>query len=206
MTELRESGEVLRLLLWEVAVIVEPLVQGAAGMNIQSLDWLSFLVNSAKEYGIPVIFDEVFTGMGRIGDFFAFQKANLKPDIVCIAKGLTGGNLPMALTLASESMFESFLSDNPSEALLHGHSYTANPIACAAANATLRIYEKENLIIRSRLIEKQMADWAAKVSASKAENLRNIGAILAFEMPGSGTNQYHSNRFYGLDHGMRHLS
>ena len=176
------------------AVIVEPLIQGAGGMVVQSLNWLTFLVELAKKAEIPVIFDEVFSGMGRVGGggYFAYQRANLNPDIICIAKGLTGGNLPLALTLSTEEIFEAFLDDRTDKALLHGHSFTANPIACAAANATLQIYQSENLIQRSSFIEQRMSDWVAQNQNSGAENIRNIGSILAFELPGSGTNSYHS--------------
>lgn len=188
-------------------ILIEPLVQGAGGMLMHDEAWLLGLQSLAHEFKIPLILDEVFTGLGRLGTYFAFQRAGLKPDIVCIAKGLTGGNLPLALTMATGEIFEAFLSDDKSKALFHGHSYTANPIACAAANATLEIYEKEQLLRRSRQIEARFRDWARMASDEfKIMNGRVQGAILAFEWPGTLVGDYFSDLnsriiMKGRDHG-----
>ena len=153
--------------------------------------WLVHLAGLARRYDIPLILDEVFTGMGRIGAAFAFQRCGIRPDIICLAKGLTGGNLPLALTLASEEIFRDFLQEGGQQALLHGHSYTANPIACAAALATLDIYEQEDLINRGAALETRFQSWIDGPGRELGiAQPRARGAILAFELPGSGTGDY----------------
>jgi adenosylmethionine-8-amino-7-oxononanoate aminotransferase len=172
-------------------VIIEPWVQGASGMNFQDLTWLQTLGRLCKDHGLPLILDEVFTGMGRIGSYFAFERAGLQPDIVCIAKGLTGGTLPLAVTLTTEEMFQSFLDQDGTKALLHGHTFTGNAMACAAALATLDIYRSEKILERVAAMEEETQNWIAR----RAEGLglispRSVGAILAFELPGSGAGNY----------------
>lgn len=175
-------------------VILEPLVQGASGMNLQSKIWLEALGNHCKSYQVPLIFDEVFTGMGRVGDYFAFQSLNITPDIVCIAKGLTGGTLPLAVTLTSEALFQDFYSDDKEKALYHGHTYTANATACAAALATLDLYEKHDYIGNCRRLSERLESWAQRhTEQGLIENARVQGAILAFEIAGSGGHDYFSD-------------
>ncbi|MGE0172029.1 MAG: adenosylmethionine--8-amino-7-oxononanoate transaminase [Oligoflexales bacterium] len=174
------------------AVIIEPIIQGASGMNVQQVEWLNHLGDLCKHYEIPLIYDEVFSGMGRTGEFLAAQLTTTKPDLVCLAKGVTGGNLPMALTLASDRLFEMFLSDDRSKALLHGHSFTANPIACAAANATLDVYKEQNLIANVRKIEKRFSEWL-ETNAHDISNPRCVGAVMAFELPQTGESHYFNN-------------
>ncbi|MEZ4743903.1 MAG: adenosylmethionine--8-amino-7-oxononanoate transaminase [Bdellovibrionota bacterium] len=176
-------------------IIIEPLVQGAGGMLVQPFSFLEAVQKMANQFDLPLIFDEVFTGLGRVGASFAFKRASLKPDIVCIAKGLTGGNLPLALTLTHDGIFEHFLDESKTKALLHGHSYTANPISCSAALATLDIVHNENLIEKSQDIEKHFSSWLSSEGKKlNLENPRCIGAILAFELPGSGFGDYFSHR------------
>lgn len=172
-------------------VIIEPLVQGASGMNMQDASWTKCLAELCERHKVPLILDEVFTGLGRCGSYFAYLKLGIRPDIVCIAKGLTGGSLPLAATLATEDMFNDFLDDDSKKALYHGHTYTGNAIACAAANETLDLYRRLNLIERSHLIEMQMKQWIEKNGKSLGlEQARCEGAILAFEIPGSGLGEY----------------
>lgn len=177
------------------AAIIEPLAQGASGMNIQSLSWLKRLGELCKEYEVPLILDEVFTGLGRIGEYFAFMKADIDPDIVCIAKGLTGGTLPLAVTLAKEDIFKNFLATGKDQALLHGHSFTGNAIACAAALETLEIYEKDNVLSNVSKIESTFRDWLnEKTEKLGLMNPRTLGAIMAFELPSSKQADYFDNR------------
>jgi adenosylmethionine-8-amino-7-oxononanoate aminotransferase len=125
------------------AIIVEPLVQGAGGMRFHDADVLKTLRAIADRYGILLIFDEIFTGFGRTGRMFAFEEARVVPDILMLSKALTGGTLPLAATVARRKVFEAFWSDDPTQALMHGPTFMANPLACAAANASLDLFERE---------------------------------------------------------------
>jgi adenosylmethionine-8-amino-7-oxononanoate transaminase/dethiobiotin synthase len=172
-------------------VIIEPWVQGASGMNVQNLTWLQTLGRLCRQHQLPLILDEVFTGMGRLGSYFAFERAGLEPDIVCVAKGLTGGTLPLAVTLTTEAMFESFLDQDGTKALLHGHTFTGNAMACAAALAALDIYRREKILDRVRGMEEETLNWIATRGPSLGLVApRAVGGILAFELPGSGEGDY----------------
>jgi adenosylmethionine---8-amino-7-oxononanoate aminotransferase len=121
------------------AVILEPLVQGASGMAMVRPEFLRQVQERVRQAGALLIADEVMTGFGRTGTLFACQGAGLRPDLIALSKGLTGGFLPMGVTLASEAIYQGFISDNPGHTLYHGHSFTANPLGCAAANASLAL-------------------------------------------------------------------
>jgi adenosylmethionine-8-amino-7-oxononanoate aminotransferase len=125
------------------AIIVEPLVQGAGGMRFHDARVLKTLRALADRYELLLIFDEIFTGFGRTGAMFAFQDAGVVPDILTVSKALTGGTLPLAATIARRKVFEAFWSDDPAQALMHGPTFMANPLACAAANASLDLFERE---------------------------------------------------------------
>jgi adenosylmethionine-8-amino-7-oxononanoate aminotransferase len=125
-----------------VAIILEPLVQGASGMRMARPVFFEKVIKLVRSYDILVIFDEVMTGFGRTGTNFALQQICEVPDFVCLSKGLTGGFLPLALTVTTERVYSAFLSNEWRYAFAHGHSYTANPIACAAAVASLEILER----------------------------------------------------------------
>ncbi len=167
-------------------VIVEPLVQGATGMLVHSEAWLKHVERLCRERALPLIFDEVFTGLGRLGRRFAFERAGVTPDIVCLSKALTGGLLPMGVTVATEAIFEAFLSSRKERALLHGHSYTANPILCRVALEALSILEREELDVRAATMEGQYRRWLNdEAVADVVRNPRCIGSILAFEVRSS---------------------
>ena len=123
------------------AILVEPLVQGAGGMLFHSPEVLATLRRLADKHGVLLIFDEIFTGFGRTGSLFAMRQAGIEPDIVTLSKALTGGTLPLSAAVASTKVFEAFWSDDPGAALMHGPTYMANPLACAAANASLDLFE-----------------------------------------------------------------
>jgi adenosylmethionine---8-amino-7-oxononanoate aminotransferase len=125
------------------AIIVEPLVQGAGGMRFHDAQVLRTLRAAADRYELLLIFDEIFTGFGRTGSMFAFQAAGVVPDIVTLSKALTGGTLPLAATIAGKKVFEAFWSDDPAKALMHGPTFMANALACAAANASLDLFARE---------------------------------------------------------------
>jgi adenosylmethionine-8-amino-7-oxononanoate aminotransferase len=124
-------------------IIIEPLVQGAGGMKFHDAAVLKRLRALADKYDLLLIFDEVFTGFGRTGTMFAAEAAGVTPDIVALSKALTGGTLPLAATVATRKVFDAFWSDDPKKALMHGPSYMANALACAAANASLDLFETE---------------------------------------------------------------
>lgn len=120
-------------------VIVEPFIQGAGGMIMWPKKALEEICTISKKKGLYLIFDEVMTGFGRTGELFAFQKLGIVPDLLCLSKGLTGGILPLALTVASKDIYDSFLSNEKKEMFFHGHSFTGNPISCVAALANIKI-------------------------------------------------------------------
>ena len=125
------------------AVIVEPLVQGAAGMKFHPPEVLASIAKLAHKHGVLLILDEIFTGFARTGTMFAMEQANVIPDFVCLGKALTGGTLPLAATVAQDHIFDAFLDDDPAKALMHGPTYMGNALACAAGNATARRRKKE---------------------------------------------------------------
>jgi len=177
-------------------VIVEPLVQGSAGMCMYSAEWLDRLIALAHRYDVLVIFDEVMTGWGRTGKLFAMDHCVNKPDIVCLSKGLTGGVLPLGLTVATEAIYEAFLHPEKTKALLHGHSYTGNPLVCAAANASLDIFEEQQTWENIARIE--AAHLAFLTVLSAIENVSNVavcGTILRFEITtGEGASYFSTIR------------
>jgi adenosylmethionine---8-amino-7-oxononanoate aminotransferase len=175
-----ESGEF-------AAIILEPLVQGSAGMQMYSASILDQLIKLAHENDVLVIFDEVMTGWGRTGKLFAMDHCTLKPDIVCLSKGLTGGVLPLGLTVASEKIFQAFLDDATTKALLHGHSFTGNALACAAACASLDIFEQPATSTHIERISMRHQNFRKKIEQNFKDKLhvRQTGTILAIEFPSS---------------------
>ena len=168
------------------ALIVEPLVQGAGGMKMYAAEKLDQLVEWCRSEGVLVIFDEVMTGFYRTGKLFAAQHLQLSPDIFCLSKGLTGGFLPLSVTSCTAEIFDAFLSDDRSKMLFHGHSFTANPIGCAAANASLDLFETaetQNAVIL--LVEAQKAAIEMFEGISGIENVRSFGTILAMDLVGN---------------------
>jgi adenosylmethionine-8-amino-7-oxononanoate aminotransferase len=165
------------------AVIVEPLLQGAGGMIVHPEEFLSGVRRLTAAHDVLLIADEVLTGFGRTGRMFACERAAVVPDLMCVAKGLTGGFLPLAATFATERIHDGFTGGDRARAFFHGHSYTANPIACAAANASLRIFESEPVFERIAAIERT---HAARLPAFAAHpgvvDVRHIGTVAAIEL------------------------
>jgi adenosylmethionine-8-amino-7-oxononanoate aminotransferase len=139
------------------AIIVEPLVQGAGGMRFHEAPVLRALRTVADRYDILLIFDEIFTGFGRTGSLFAFQGAGVTPDIVTLGKALTGGTLPLAATVARKRVFDGFLSDDSSHALMHGPTFMGNALTCAAANASIDLFEREPRLNQVATISRALA-------------------------------------------------
>jgi len=135
------------------AIIVEPLVQGAGGMRFHDAQVLQTLRTLADRYGLLLIFDEIFTGFGRTGTMFAFEQTDIVPDIITLSKALTSGTLPLAATVARRNVFEAFWSDDPAKALMHGPTFMANALGCAAANASLDLFAREPRLAQVAKIE-----------------------------------------------------
>ena len=138
------------------AVVVEPLVQGAGGMKMHGPETLRTIRRLCDRHGVLLIFDEIFTGFGRTGSMFAFEQAGVTPDILCLSKALSGGTLPLAATLARRPVAEAFERDHPAAVLMHGPTYMANALACAAANASLDLFETEPRLQQVARIEAQL--------------------------------------------------
>ncbi|MCL8537956.1 adenosylmethionine--8-amino-7-oxononanoate transaminase [Chryseobacterium gallinarum] len=177
----------------EVACFIyEPLVQGAAGMLMHQARDLDELMKYCRAQGILMIQDEVFTGFGRTGKLFAARYLSEQPDIMCFSKGLTGGTMPMGITTCSEQVYEAFWSDDRHKTLFHGHSFTANPLACAAALASMELLLKEETQMNIKQITRQHSVFVKTLELHpKVENARHIGTILAFDFKtGYGTSYF----------------
>lgn len=163
--------------------IYEPLIQGAAGMLVHHAEDLSKLMKFCREKEIILVQDEVFTGFGRTGKLFAANHLSEQPDIMCFSKGLTGGTMPMGITTCSEVIFNAFLSDDKYKTLFHGHSFTANPLACAAALASMELLLQQDTQLAIERISQQHADFTKILQQhEKVENVRQMGTILAWEL------------------------
>jgi adenosylmethionine-8-amino-7-oxononanoate aminotransferase len=174
------------------AIIIEPLVQGAAGMHMCRKEFLAGLRSLATGYNTLLIFDEVMTGFGRTGSLFACTKSGVTPDIICLSKGITGGCLPLAVTVSTETIYDAFLSDKLEQALFHSHSYTGNPIACAAANASLKILEKSMSVVTA--FENRHRAMAGEYLADTRlfGKLRFCGTIVACDINAKNCDYYSS--------------
>jgi adenosylmethionine---8-amino-7-oxononanoate aminotransferase len=172
------------------ALIVEPLISGAGGMLIYAPAVLREMRTICARHGVLFIADEVMTGWGRTGTLLACEQAGIVPDIICLSKGITGGSLPLAVTVATPPIFEAHRSKNRADMFFHSSSYTANPIACAAANANLAIWRDEPVRERiATLASKQEAKLERLRKLAGVRNARRIGTITAFELE-SGRSDY----------------
>ncbi len=179
VAQLRDVGKEQNV----AAFIFEPLIQGAAGMLMYKPAHLNKLIAVAKENSILCIADEVMTGFGRTGKIFAIDYLEEKPDIICLSKGITGGFMPLGVTVCTETIFQAFYSDEKQKAFFHGHSYTANPLACAAANASLDLLIKDNCQHQIQLIAASHATFALRIRNHKSvKNIRQQGTVLAFDI------------------------
>jgi adenosylmethionine-8-amino-7-oxononanoate aminotransferase len=167
------------------AFIVEPLVLGSGGMLVYSPQLLAQMHAVCQEYGVLFIADEVMTGWGRTGTLFACTAAGVVPDIMCLSKGLTGGSLPLAVTLATPAIYEAHYSTDRARQFFHSSSYTANPIACAAALANLDIWRDEPVIERIANLVARQTEGLAQWARAGLENPRQCGTIIAADFPAS---------------------
>ncbi|MBK5935907.1 MULTISPECIES: adenosylmethionine--8-amino-7-oxononanoate transaminase [Halorhodospira] len=166
------------------AVILEPLVQGAGGMRMYDPVYLQRLREACDRHGVHLIADEIATGFGRTGTLFACEQAGIAPDFMCVSKGITGGYLPLAAVLLTEPVYQAFFDDfTRLTGFLHSHSYTGNPLACAAALATLGIFDSDDVLARNRETAQRMAEAAAPLAGHPhVGEVRQQGMILAMEM------------------------
>ena len=179
----RHAGEVC-------AVIVEPRVQCAGGMRMHHPDYLTRVRELCDASGAFLIADEIAVGFGRTGTLFASEQSGVMPDLLCLSKGLTGGFMPLAAVLATQAIYDGFLDDSRERAFLHSHSYTGNPLACAAALASLSIFEADDVIARNRVTAQTMASLAAPFAdLPHVADVRQTGMIVAFELTCGGNRQ-----------------
>jgi len=173
--------------------IFEPLIQGSGGMRMYTPEMLNELIRIAQKHNVICIADEVMTGFGRTGKPLATQHIALNPDIICLSKGITGGTMPLGITACAQKIEDAFKSDQWSQALLHGHSYTGNPLACAVANASFEIFTSDtcqNNIARINQKHQGFCDLLA--AFDNVENIRLQGTIVAFDLKGFGETGYES--------------
>jgi adenosylmethionine-8-amino-7-oxononanoate aminotransferase len=173
------------------AVVLEPCVQGAAGMRIYPPGFVRQAREVCTRHEIPLVLDEVFTGYGRTGPMFACELAGISPDVLCLAKGFSGGVLPMAATLTTERLFAGFLGDT-SRALAYGHTYCGNPLGAAVALEVLAVYEQEQILERARPKAQRIAETFAALEQDMpgVARARSLGMIGALELPGPGPSGY----------------
>ncbi len=164
------------------AVIIEPLIQGASGMKICRKEFLSKIVTMFKESGIIIIFDEVMTGFGRTGKMFATDHLSVSPDIICLAKSLTGGFIPLAVTVFSEMIHKQFMDKDIKKTFLHGHTFSANPVACSAALCSLRLFNKDETFKNIESISKIHSKYINILSNNPfISKVRTLGTVAAFD-------------------------
>ena len=173
------------------AFIFEPLIQGASGMRIYSARLLDQMIDYAQKNNVICIADEVMTGFGRTGKLFASDYLSNKPDIICLSKGLTGGALPLGVTTCNNKIVNAYLTSDLSKAFLHGHSFTANPMSCAAANASFELLSENKVIENVNRINQQHVAFIDKHHHNeKIRDIRSLGCVLAIEFNSEGESSY----------------
>ena len=169
------------------ALILEPRVQCAGGMRMHDPLYLRLARELCDAHGVFLIADEIAVGFGRTGTLFACEQSGVQPDLLCLSKGLTGGFLPLAAVLATQKIYDGFLDDSRERAFLHSHSYTGNPLACAAALASLAIFDADDVLVRNRTTAARMAALAEEIDAlPQVADARLAGMIVAFELCRNG--------------------
>jgi len=178
------------------AFIYEPLVQGAGGMRMYDAHWMNELLKTVKQHDIICIADEVMTGFGRTGKLFASEYMAERPDIICLSKGLTGGTMALGVTACTDRIYQAYLSDDKLKTFFHGHSFTANPLACTAALASLDLLMQEDCFNQIEWITEQNKLFAERLTTYNSrltvKNIRTLGTIIAFEIA-EGKDEYLNN-------------
>lgn len=177
------------------ALIVEPLVQGAAGMAMYDPEYLRLARQLCDRFEVHLICDEIAVGCGRTGTFFAHEQAGIHPDLMCLSKGISGGYLPLSIVLSSDSIYNAFLDDSVARAFLHSHSYTGNPLACRAALATLDIFQSDDVLTVNRKKAQKMESVLAPLADHpQVRHMRQRGMIAAFDV--ATDDPHFSRKFY----------
>jgi adenosylmethionine-8-amino-7-oxononanoate aminotransferase len=194
---LDRNMEIMEQLLKEENIagfIFEPMVQAAGGMRMYLAEHLDFMLRMCRDYDVLTIADEVMTGFGRTGKMFAIDHLQNKPDFICLSKGLTGGYLPMGITAYSNRIATSFQSAEHIKTFYHGHSFTGNPLSCAAAIASLELFEQENTFEKIKQIQVAHLDFADELDLNPlVENARVTGTILAFDLKTTHAEYFYTN-------------
>jgi len=165
------------------ALIVEPLVQGATGMAMYHAEYLRRARAICDRHDVHLIADEIMTGFGRTGSFFAFDQAGITPDFLCLSKGITGGYLPLSAVMTRDAVYQAFYDDEMARGFLHSHSYTGNPLACRAALATLDLFEENQVIEAIRATGQRLVSAASRIAGHpRVRHFRSTGMILAFDV------------------------
>jgi adenosylmethionine-8-amino-7-oxononanoate transaminase len=165
------------------ALIVEPLVQCAAGMVMYDPEYLRLARDLCHRHEVHLVVDEIATGFGRTGTMFAHQQAGIRPDFICLSKGLTGGTLPLSAVLTADAIYEAFYDDEVARGFLHSHSYTGNPLACRAALATLEIFDQQDVLTRNRQLARELDEALAPLSRHpRVSHARHLGMIWAWDV------------------------
>ena len=174
------------------ALIIEPLVQGAAGMVMQPSGYLKGVRELTRRYDVLMIADEVAVGMGRTGKMFACEHEHVQPDLMCIAKGLTGGYLPVSATMASQEIYDAFLGDHgQSRTFFHGHTYAGNPLGCAVALASLELFEEESTLEKLQPKIRRLTEHLRRISQLKhVGDVRQCGFMAGIELMRDGHHEY----------------
>ncbi|MGE3843638.1 MAG: adenosylmethionine--8-amino-7-oxononanoate transaminase [Vicinamibacterales bacterium] len=181
---LREAGDTV------AGVIVEPMLQGAGGMIVWPPEFLQRVARLCRDHGTLLIADEVLTGFGRTGRLFACEHGPVRPDLICLSKALTAGYLPLGATVTTEAVFEAFLDDDRARAFFHGHSYTANPLACAVALASLDLFEQTPVLDRVQRMEGQLREGLGRLRGMPlVGDVRVIGGVGAVELTTSSSSE-----------------
>jgi adenosylmethionine-8-amino-7-oxononanoate aminotransferase len=168
------------------ALILEPLVQCATGMVMYDPEYLRCARALCDRYQVHLIADEIAVGFGRTGSFFACEQAGITPDLLCLSKGITGGYLPLSVVLSTPAIYEAFYDEDVARGFLHSHSYTGNPLACAAAIATLAIFDEDRVIERNRAQALRLDKLLEPIAAhSRVRHFRRTGMIWAFDVVGA---------------------
>lgn len=196
----RRAAKALEALLEEqgntiAALIVEPLVQGASGMAMYDPEYLRLARQLCNKHQVHLICDEIAVGCGRTGSFLAHDQAEIRPDFLCLSKGISGGYLPLSVVLSADSIFAAFYDDQLGRGFLHSHSYTGNPLACRAALATLDIFETDQVLDRNQLTSTRLRDRLGCLSGHpQVRHFRHKGMIFAFDVVSD--DPFFSRRFY----------